>query len=185
MKATRTSKVSKGGVPLNALYATTAVGALCFLTSLYGDQTMYLWLLNLSGMAGFITWLGIAISHYRFRKGFLKQGYRLDQLPYRATLFPFGPILAAVLCTVVTVGQDYQAFLPKQIDWAGVAATYIGLPLFLSIWIGYAIVRKCRLVRYEDMDFAPWVERHAASRLETVPGERQSACVQARVAPDA
>ncbi|CAB3778180.1 Lysine-specific permease [Paraburkholderia caffeinitolerans] len=181
------AKVSAGGVPLNALFATTAVGALCFLTSLYGDQTMYLWLLNLSGMAGFITWLGIAISHYRFRKGFLKQGYRLEQLPYRAKLFPFGPILAAVLCTLVTVGQDYQAFLANKIDWAGVSATYIGLPLFLAVWFGYAIVRKSRLVRYEDMEFAPWVERYAKSQLETASSESRSGYMsaQAKVAPEA
>jgi len=152
------AKLSKDGVPRNALYATTAVGALCFLTSLYGDQTIYLWLLNLSGMAGFVTWLGIAISHYRFRKGFLKQGYRLEQLPYRAKWFPFGPILAAILCTVVTLGQNYQAFLGNQIDWVGAAATYIGLPLFFVAWIGYMFVRKSRLVRYEEMDFASWVD---------------------------
>ncbi|PMC25907.1 amino acid permease, partial [Klebsiella aerogenes] len=29
---------------------------------------VYLWLLNTSGMTGFIAWLGIAISHYRFRR---------------------------------------------------------------------------------------------------------------------
>ena len=126
-----------------------------FLTSLYGDKTVYLWLLNTSGMAGFITWLGIAVSHYRFRKGFLKQGYRLDQLPYRSKWFPFGPLFAFALCAVIALGQDYQAFLSDKIDWVGVAATYIGLPFFLAIWLGYAIVRKCRLVRYEDMEIAP------------------------------
>jgi lysine-specific permease len=181
------AKLSPGGVPLNALYATTAVGGLCFLTSLYGDQTMYLWLLNLSGMAGFITWLGIALSHYRFRKGFLKQGYRLEQLPYRAKWFPFGPILAAVLCTIVTLGQDYQAFLADKIDWAGITATYIGLPLFFAIWLGYSIVRKSRLVRYEDMEIAPWIERHAATRSETASSTGYPAYVAAPVkaTPDA
>ncbi|ONX84756.1 lysine transporter, partial [Burkholderia cenocepacia] len=86
--------LSPGGVPRNALYATTAVGALCFFTSLYGDKTVYLWLLNTSGMTGFIAWLGIAVSHYRFRKGYVKQGYALDQLPYQSKWFPFGPLFA-------------------------------------------------------------------------------------------
>ncbi len=155
------AKLSPGGVPRNALYATTAVGALCFLTSLYGDKTVYLWLLNTSGMAGFITWLGIAVTHYRFRKGFVRQGYRLEQLPYRSKWFPYGPLFAFALCMVVALGQDYQAFAADRIDWVGVAATYIGIPFFLAIWIGYAVVRKCRLVRYEDMEIAPWIERGA------------------------
>ncbi len=48
------SKLSRGGVPRNALYATTVIAALCFLTSMFGNQTVYLWLLNTSGMTGFI-----------------------------------------------------------------------------------------------------------------------------------
>jgi lysine-specific permease len=157
------AKLSPGGVPRNALYATTAVGALCFLTSLYGDKAVYMWLLNASGMAGFITWLGIAVSHYRFRKGLLKQGYRLEQLPYQSRWFPYGPIFAFVLCLVIALGQDYQAFLANKIDWVGVAATYIGIPFFLVTWIGYTLVRKCRPVRYEEMEFARWIE-HAAKK---------------------
>ncbi len=53
------SKLSRGGVPRNALYATTVIAALCFLTSMFGNQTVYLWLLNTSGMTGFIAWLGL------------------------------------------------------------------------------------------------------------------------------
>ena len=51
-------KLSASGVPRNALFATTAVAGLCFLTSLFDNQSVYLWLLNTSGMSGFIAWLG-------------------------------------------------------------------------------------------------------------------------------
>ena len=180
------AKLSRG-VPRNALYATTAVGALCSSRRCTATRP-YLWLLNTSGMAGFITWLGIAVSHYRFRKGFLKQGYRLDQLPYRSKWFPFGPLFAFALCAVIALGQDYQAFLSDKIDWVGVAATYIGLPFFLAIWLGYAIVRKCRLVRYEDMEIAPWIERNATpgSPAKLKPATRATAPVRPtrRRAPD-
>ncbi|MDN0073609.1 amino acid permease [Crenobacter sp. SG2303] len=145
-------KLSENGVPRNALYATTAVGALCFLTSLFGDKTVYLWLLNTSGMTGFIAWLGIAISHYRFRKGMQAQGRSVEDLPYRAKLFPFGPTFAFALCMIIALGQDYQAFSKATVDWAGVAATYVGIPLFLAIWWGYRIKHKTRLVSYRDMD---------------------------------
>ena len=114
---------------------------------------MYLWLLNLSGMTGFIAWLGIAVSHYRFRKGFVAQGHDLSRLPYRSPFFPYGPIFAFVLCLIVTLGQNYQAFTSGRIDWVGVAATYIGIPIFLAIWAGYRIVRQTRFVRYAEMEF--------------------------------
>nr|WP_314263847.1 amino acid permease [uncultured Moellerella sp.] len=145
--------LSKGGVPRNALIATTVVAGLCFLSSLFGDQMVYLWLLNTSGMTGFIAWLGIAISHYRFRRGYIAQGKDLSDLPYRSGFFPIGPIFAFVLCLIITLGQNYQAFLADRIDWVGAIATYIGLPLFLAIWFGYRIVKKTRIIRYSEMKF--------------------------------
>ncbi|MFG1172026.1 amino acid permease [Erwiniaceae bacterium CAU 1747] len=147
------SRLSKGGVPRNALYATTVIAGLCFLTSAFGNQTVYLWLLNTSGMTGFIAWLGIAISHYRFRKGYMAQGRNLADLPYRSGFFPLGPVFAFILCLIITLGQNYQAFLADTIDWYGVAATYIGIPLFLIIWFGFKLTRKTRFVKYSEMEF--------------------------------
>jgi len=152
------SHLSPGGVPRYALIATTVVAALCFLSSMFGNQVVYLWLLNTSGMTGFIAWLGIAISHYRFRKGYMLQGYDLNKLPYRSGFFPIGPIFAFVLCLVITLGQNYQAFLADKIDWYGVIATYIGIPLFLVIWFGYKLVKKTHFVHYRQMDFPEYDE---------------------------
>ena len=146
------ARLSANGVPLNALYATTLVGALCFFTSVFGDQTVYLWLLNTSGMTGFIAWLGIAICHYRFRKAYVAQGRSLAALPYRATLFPLGPLFAFALCLAITLGQNYQAFMADTIDWSSVAATYIGIPLFFVIWFGYRLKNGTRLLAYDEID---------------------------------
>ena len=92
-------------MPRNALYATCVVAGLCFLTSMFGNQSVYLWLLNTSGMTGFIAWLGIAISHYRFRRGYMLQGRDLNDLPYRSGFFPLGPIFAFVLCLIITLAR--------------------------------------------------------------------------------
>ncbi len=153
------AKLSKGGVPRNALYATTFVAALCFLSSMFSNQTVYLWLLNTSGMTGFIAWLGIAISHYRFRRGYVLQGHDINDLPYRSGFFPLGPIFAFILCLIITLGQNYEAFLADRIDWMGVAATYIGIPLFLVIWLGYKLTKKTRFVRYAEMTFPDSVRK--------------------------
>lgn len=153
------AELSRGGVPRNALYATTVIAGLCFLTSMFGNQTVYLWLLNTSGMTGFIAWLGIAISHYRFRRGYVLQGYDVNDLPYRSGFFPLGPIFAFVLCLIITLGQNYEAFLKDTIDWGGVAATYIGIPLFLLIWFGYKLIKGTHFVRYSEMHFPERVKK--------------------------
>lgn len=147
------AKITKNGVPINSLIVTALVGALCFLSSLFGDGTVYVWLLNASGMSGFIAWLGIAVSHYRFRKALLAQGRDLSELPYRAKWFPIGPILAFIICCVVIVGQNYSAFTGEAIDWNGVLVSYIGLPLFIVIWLGYKFAKKTKIVSLDKVDF--------------------------------
>ena len=147
------AKLDVRGVPMNALYATTVIAALCFLTTFIGEQQVFTWLLNMSGMCGFIVWLGIAISHYRFRKGYLAQGNKLEDLAYTAKFFPFAPWFAFILCAIVVLGQNYQAVLAG--DWMAVISTYISLPLFLAIWLGYKWKHKTKLIPYEKMDVQP------------------------------
>jgi lysine-specific permease len=147
-------QVSKKGLPTNALLVSTVIGMLCFLTSLFGDGTVYGWLLNASGLAGFLSWLGISISHYRFRKAYIAQGRSLSDLPYVAKWFPLGPILATVLCLVAVFGQNFGAFFGPKIDWYGALVSYIGLPLFLLAYFGYKVVKKTKLVPLQDANFS-------------------------------
>ncbi|BCU80469.1 lysine-specific permease [Polycladomyces abyssicola] len=147
------AKVNAKGIPVNALIVTSLVGATAFLASVFGDGTVYVWLLNASGLSGFIAWLGIAISHYRFRKAYLAQGRDLRDLPYVAKWYPFGPIFAFVLCIIVIAGQNYGAFTGDHIDWYGILVSYIGLPLFLLLWLGYKWVKKTRIVPLSECRF--------------------------------
>ena len=146
------ARLSNNGVPRNALYATTIIAALCFLTSLFESNAVYMWLLNSSGMTGFIVWLGVAISHYRFRRAYVAQGYDLNDLPYRAKWFPLGPVFAFILCLLVMLGQNYAGFTGGKVDWNGLIATYIGIPLFLALWLGYKFKHKTKLVPLSEID---------------------------------
>lgn len=146
------TKLNKNGVPINALLGTTAFGLLAFFSSLFGEGKVFMWLLNVSGLAGFIAWVGIAVSHYRFRKAFLAQGHNLDELAYKAKWYPLGPLLAGGLCLFIILGQNYQAFIGDKIDWQGIVVTYIGIPFFLILWLGYKFYNKTKVVPLQEMD---------------------------------
>ncbi|MEC1180815.1 amino acid permease [Metasolibacillus meyeri] len=145
-------KLSRRGIPIYALIATLAVGSLAFLASFFGDGVVYIWLLNASGMSGFIAWLGIAYSHYRFRRAFVVQGRDLSILPYKANWYPFGPLFALTVCLIVVLGQNYTAFMGNEIDWYGILVSYIGIPLFVLLWAGYKIKYKTKLLRLDECD---------------------------------
>ncbi|CAM5636554.1 Gamma-aminobutyrate permease OS=Lysinibacillus sphaericus OX=1421 GN=LS41612_21695 PE=4 SV=1 [Lysinibacillus sphaericus] len=146
------TKLSRRGIPIYALLLTLAVGCLAFLASFFGDGVVYMWLLNASGMSGFIAWLGIAFSHYRFRRAFEAQGLDPKLLPYKAKLYPFGPLFAFTVCMIVVIGQNYTAFTGDSIDWYGVLVSYIGIPLFVILWLGYKIKHKTKMIPLQKCD---------------------------------
>ena len=147
-------KLNKRGVPSYALFATVVFGLAAFLTSLIGEGKAYDWLVNISGMAGFITWIGIAICHYRFRRAYIAQGKDLKDLPYKATWFPFGPLLALIMCIIVTAGQNYSAFTGAEIDWYGASVAYIGIPVFLAVFLYHKFKHKTHLIPLKEVDLS-------------------------------
>ena len=145
-------RLNRRGVPIPALLATASIGLFGFLTAIVGQGTAYTWLLNVSGLCGFIVWAGIALSHYRFRRGFLAQGHRVQDLPYKAAFFPIGPLVAFAVLVLVIAGQNYQAVLAGQ--GIEVLSAYIGLPIFLALWLGHRMVTKSTVVPLTDMDLS-------------------------------
>ncbi|GMA61343.1 gamma-aminobutyrate permease [Alicyclobacillus fastidiosus] len=147
------AKVNSKGVPMNSLILATIIGALAFLSSLYGSGVVYTWMLNATGLTVFIAWLGVSLSHYRFRKAYIAQGKDLNKLVYKAKGYPVGPMFAVFLCTVCILGQGYSAFTSGPINWVGVIATYCGIPIFLVLWLGYKIIKKTKVVSLMECDF--------------------------------
>lgn len=147
------AKLTRWGVPLNALIATSIVGATCFATSKLGSGEVYTWLINASGLAGFITWMGIAWAHYRFRKACKAQGLALSELPYQARWYPAGPIIALLMCVVVIIGQGLDIFT-GDFSLISLLGIYIGLFLFLGIWFGHKIFTKAKFIDPKEADLS-------------------------------
>lgn len=140
---------NKRGVPLRALNATTLVAALCFLSTQFGLNTVYYWLLNVGALTGFIAWLAIAISHICFRRAYVAQGKKITDLKFKAKFFPFGPIFAFILCSCIVLGQ-YYAYGDYSVS--GFFVAYIGLFIFVGCFIGYKVVKKTKLVDPKKAD---------------------------------
>ena len=144
------AKVSTRGVPVFALLLTTVIGLLAFISNTKGGSVAYTWLVNASGLTGFIAWVGIAISHYRFRRAYVAQGKDLNALKYKAKWFPFGPLFALVISIGVIIGQDPGSF--THLNWEKIAVTYLSVPLFVILYFGYKIRYKTKMIRLEAVD---------------------------------
>ncbi|KAI8638955.1 amino acid permease-domain-containing protein [Parasitella parasitica] len=160
------TRLTKNGIPIYCVLLTAAVGMLAFLTSLFGNGVVYTWLLSISGIAGFIAWLGIAASHWRFRRAYIAQGRDLSELPFKARLFPVGPIFAFAICLFVIVGQGYDTWMARPLSAPDIIACYIGVPVVLVLFFGYKFILKTKMVPLLEVDLDSGREEIIAHTIE-------------------
>jgi len=146
-------RLNRRGVPVAAVWATGLVGATAFLASLVGGQHIYQVLYNASGLTGFLIWLGIAVCHLRFRKAWIAQGRRVEDLKFRSRFYPYGPWIAVVLFLVVILGANIGIFQAPVFSWFDFITSYAILPIFLVLYLGHKYVRKTRVVPMRECRF--------------------------------
>jgi amino acid permease len=127
-------KLSKRGVPLNALIISMAVGCLSLLSGIYAEDTVYLWLLSIAGFGAVVVWASIALSNLLGRKQFIKEGGKVSELKFKTPLYPLVPLLSLFFNTVVIVSL---AFIPEQR-----MALYCGIPFMIMCYAYYYIAVK-------------------------------------------
>ena len=141
-------KVNRRGIPIVSFVAMAGLSLALWSLQFIGPN-VYNYLISANSLGGFMEWLGIAIAHYRFRRGYLKQGHAISELDYHAGLFPFGTIFAFILCVIVIAGQNVTAFL--KLDWSNILITYMSVPLFIVLYLYYKVRHHTHLVPLDKM----------------------------------
>lgn len=136
-------RVNQRGVPVPALLMTGAMGGFAFLTAFLPSDKVYLLLVAAASLAVLFAWIGAAWSHFNFRKYMAKEG-KLDEIKFKAPLYPAGPIIAIIMCIGVIIGQFF--------DPTARQTAFIGVPLFIIVWIiGIVLQRQGKLTE-PDVD---------------------------------
>ncbi|KMY52994.1 amino acid transporter [Bacillus sp. FJAT-27231] len=104
-------KLSKRKVPFNALLFTISFSLLSLLTSFIAADTVFVLLMSIAGISVTISWMGIALSQYMFRRKFIKAGGKLEELKYKVPLYPFVPLFCVAFCFAILV---FLVFDPTQ-----------------------------------------------------------------------
>jgi lysine-specific permease len=157
------SAVNRRGVPVPALLATGLVGALAFFSSYVGDQKIYQLLYNASSLTGFLIWLGIAICHLRFRRAWIAQGRKLEDLRFRAKFYPYGTWLSLLLFIAVLFGANAGVFSATPFSWFDVVTSYLMIPVFVLLYLIHKWVNKTRLVPLLECRFDESLEESQGS----------------------
>jgi GABA permease len=96
------SRVSKRGVPLAAVLASTVVGFITVGLNYLFPDTVFLFLVNTSGAIALFVWLVIAVSQLVLRR---RMGAAANNLAIRMWLYPYLTWAAIVAIVALTVGM--------------------------------------------------------------------------------
>ncbi|KAI9494930.1 amino acid permease/ SLC12A domain-containing protein [Zychaea mexicana] len=146
------SRTNRYGSPYWAVIISSIIGFACVFASIYSASEAFNWFLSITAVSGFISWWGIAFVHLRFRRAYKRQGRLLEDLPYKAFLYPYSAIFACVLCILIILGQGYTAFTP-EFDGVLFVTNYIGIVPAILCYVIYKLVRRTRVVPLDEVDF--------------------------------
>ncbi|KAL7629633.1 lysine permease [Parahypoxylon ruwenzoriense] len=144
---TRTNKL---GTPYAAVAVTSAIGLLAFLNLSENGGEVFGWLLNITAIAGFITWSCISVCHLRFMKALNFRGISRRELPYAAPLQPYLTWFGLFFCVLILLTNGFTVFM----EWStsDFFAAYVSLILFVVLFVGHKLVFWRKPVKIEDVD---------------------------------
>lgn len=146
--------IDRQGRPMAAIAVAMVFGLLSYLAVLKDYSTVFNWLLAISGLSGIFAWLSINVCHIRFRRGWHKQGYNLDQLPFKSVVGVYGSWLGAIFNSLVLIAQFWTALFPigEAPDAQTFFESYLAFPICIACYIAFKLIRRSNFVRASDMD---------------------------------
>lgn len=143
-------RTSKSGVPYAAVTFTAMFGLLAFLNLSNSGGTVFDWLLNITAVAGFITWACINGCHIAFMRALAARNIPRDTLPYKSMWQPFFAWYGLFFNLLIILTQGFTAFIPWNTSNFFVA--YISVILFAVLYIGHKLVMKTKFVGSLEAD---------------------------------
>ncbi|WP_368296879.1 amino acid permease [Cytobacillus firmus] len=122
-------KLSKRKVPFTALVFTMTFSLLSLLTSVFAAETVFVLLMSIAGISVTISWMGIALSQFMFRRKYIQAGGKVEDLKYKVPFYPIIPLICIIFCVSILV---FLAFDPTQL-----AGLLIGIGFLLVSYLFY------------------------------------------------
>lgn len=138
------AKVDKKGRPWVVLIVVLVFGLLAYINEASTGNTVFTWLLSISGLSNFFTWGSICYAHIRFRKAWAMNGRSTDDLPFTAMFGVIGSWIGLALNILCLIAQFYVALFPigGSPDAQAFFESYLAAPVVLLFFVGYKIYYK-------------------------------------------
>ncbi|KAL4737640.1 amino acid permease-domain-containing protein [Aspergillus similis] len=144
-------KTSKSGVPYYSVAFASAFGLLGFMNVSNSGATVFNWFLNISSVAGLISWASILGCHLAFMRALKARNISRDLLPYKALWQPWFSWYGLFFNVLIIITQGFTAWIP-EFSVTDFFVAYISLILFVVLYLGHKIVYRPAFIRPIEAD---------------------------------
>lgn len=144
-------RVNTRGVPYISVFVTALFGFLGFMNVSKDAGQVFNWLVNLSSVAGFVTWSSINACHIAFMRALAARGVSRDTLPYKAMFQPYLAWYGLFFNILIALTQGFTSFIP-HFNVADFFFAYICPIVFVVLYAAHKAITRAPFVRSADAD---------------------------------
>lgn len=171
--------VDRKGRPIFSILVALASGLLGFIGASNNQETVFLWLMAISGLSCMFIWFSISLVQVRVNYACKVQGISRDNIPFKAIGGDYGAYLSMILNVLILIAQFYVALYPisgEPLNATNFFQAYLAAPIVLVSYIGHKVwTRNWQLyIKAEDMDLttgrnsvdSEWLKQEMAEEAE-------------------
>ncbi|CAH2351692.1 leu/Val/Ile amino-acid permease [[Candida] railenensis] len=134
--------IDKQGRPLRALIVCSIFGLFSFIAAYSKEETVFNWLLAISGLSQIFTWNVIVVSHVRFRAALKHNNISITSLGYVASTGVWGSVYAIVWHWLILIAQFWIALFPVgggSADAQNFFQNYLGAVVLIVFYVAHKL----------------------------------------------
>lgn len=138
-------KVNSRGIPAPAILMTMAIGLVSLATNFASPDKVFVWIVSIAGFNTLLTWFGILLSHYCFRKWLVKHEGKVENLKFKSKAYPTATVLGLIFLIFIAI--------VTAVSESTRLTFYIGAPMIVIYFIvGFIVYKKGKIipVKYES-----------------------------------
>ncbi|MDR3223224.1 MAG: amino acid permease, partial [Methanobrevibacter sp.] len=139
---------SKNGIPYFSTIISLITGIVCIVIGIIGYEA-YLILISGVGISFLLLWSYIGLSHYRFRRAYIKQGFDLNELKFKGKLFP----ISSIIVIFSSIGMLIYNLISGLYDnYISTLYSYIPVVIFITLFIYYKLKYKSKFIPLDEIN---------------------------------
>jgi len=162
-------KTLPNGLPIVAVLFNSCFALLSYMGVKSGPGLIFIYLSEMTSIAGLLTWFGISVTYLRFYEGMKVQCYDRTKLPYYHKYQPFAAWYAVCSISFIMLLSGWAVFLRGNWHISTFITNYLALFLFPILYLGARIYYQEGPKKPLEMDFITNINEIEADTYDELP----------------